>query len=294
MKKLTIIVGLLYTLSATAQNMDDVQINATQVAGNIYMLEGSGGNIGLSVGDDGNLMIDSQFGPLSEKIRKAIIEINDAPIKYLVNTHWHGDHVGGNENFANLGSVIIAHENVLERMSTTQLMRAFSREVPPAPEAARPAITFSDDLGIRFNGEHIMVIHVDDAHTDTDAFIYFPETDVLHMGDCYFQGRYPFIDLSSGGSIDGMIAAANTAIFLTGPDTKIIPGHGPLSNKEELIEYRNVMQSIRDKVKAAIKAGKSLDEIKAMKPGKETDEEWGSGFINADTFLDIVYTSLTM
>jgi len=294
MKKLTIIVGLLYTLSATAQNMDDVQINATQVAGNIYMLEGSGGNIGLSVGDDGNLMIDSQFGPLSEKIRKAIIEIKDAPIKYLVNTHWHGDHVGGNENFANLGSVIIAHENVLERMSTTQLMRAFSREVPPAPEAARPAITFSDDLGIRFNGEHIMVIHVDDAHTDTDAFIYFPETDVLHMGDCYFQGRYPFIDLSSGGSIDGMIAAANTAIFLTGPDTKIIPGHGPLSNKEELIEYRDVMQSIRDKVKAAIKAGKSLDEIKAMKPGKETDEEWGSGFINADTFLDIVYTSLTM
>lgn len=294
MKKLTILIGLLYTFSATAQNMDDVQINATQVAGNIYMLEGSGGNIGLSAGDDGNLMIDSQFGPLSEKIRNTIIQINDAPIKYLVNTHWHGDHVGGNENFANLGSVIIAHENVLERMSTTQLMRAFSREVPPAPEAARPAITFSDDLGIRFNGEHIMVIHVDDAHTDTDAFIYFPDTDVLHMGDCYFQGRYPFIDLSSGGSIDGMIAAANTAIFLTGPDTKVIPGHGPLSNKEELIEYRDVMQSIRDKVRAAIKAGKSLEEIKAMKPGKETDDEWGSGFINADTFLDIVYTSLTM
>jgi len=294
MKQLSLFICLTFFISVFGQNMDEVQITTTQVSENIYMLEGSGGNIGLSAGPDGNLMIDSQYGPLTDKIRSAITDINDATIKYLLNTHWHGDHVGGNENFAELGAVIIAHENVLKRMSTTQLMRAFSREIPPSPEVARPVITFSDDLGLRFNGEQVMVIHVDNAHTDTDAFIYFPESDVLHMGDTYFKGRYPFIDLSSGGSIDGMIAASNSAIFLTGPDTKIIPGHGSLSNKSELIEYRNVLQSIRDKVKSAIKAGKTLDEIKTMRPGKVTDAEWGAGFINADRFIEFIYNSLTM
>ena len=166
-------------------------------------------------------------------------------------------------------------------MSKKQLMRA------------RPVITFSDEMDIKINDEYLMMVHVDNAHTDGDALVYFPESNVLHMGDTYFQGRYPFIDLSSGGSVDGLLNAVNTALFITDADTKIITGHGALSNARELAEYRDVIQEIRDKVKRAIKDGKSLDTVKAMKPGAPYDEVWGSGFISPDRFVDIVYSSLS-
>jgi len=223
----------------------------------------------------------------------AIKAISGKDLKYLINTHWHGDHTGGNENFSNKGAVIVAHENVHKRMSTDQLMKAFSRTVKAAPEAARPVITFTKDLTMHLNGEKIFIFHVHNAHTDGDAMVYFTESNVLHMGDCYFAGRYPFIDLGSGGSIDGIIQAAEQAMMIVDDETKIIPGHGSLSNKEELTEYRDVLKTIRDRVKKAIDEGKTLEEIKAAKLSKEFDESWGGGFINADTLADFIYTDLT-
>lgn len=294
MKKLLLItMACLFAAGILAQNFDDVEIKATKVSDHIYMLEGSGGNIGVSIGNDGALMVDSQYGPLSEKIKKAIANLTDQPIKVLVNTHWHGDHVGGNENFGQMGAMIFAHENVKVRMSKSQLMRAFSREIPASPEIARPVVTFSENMGIKNNGEYLMLVHVDSAHTDGDALIYFPESDVLHMGDTYFNGRYPFIDLSSGGSIDGIIAAADKALFMIGSETKIIPGHGALSNRTELQQYRNVLSSIRNKVDELMKEGKTLEEIKALRPSSDTDDDYGAGFIGPDRFLEIVFNSLS-
>ena len=275
----------------SAQNFDDIQITTSKVSDHIYMLQGSGGNIAVSVGQDGALMVDSQYAPLSEKIRSAIQDLTDGEIKALMNTHWHGDHSGGNENFGKQGATIYAHDQVLVRMSKAQLMRAFSREIPPAPEAARPSITFSDQLTVHFNDEYVMMMHVDSAHTDGDALIYFPESDVMHLGDTYFRQRYPFIDLSSGGHIDGILAAAKQSLFIAGENTKIIPGHGDLSNRSELQQYHDVLQVIRNKVKSAIDQGKNLDAIKAMQPGSATDETWGASFISPERFVELVYGS---
>ncbi len=293
---LTLILGI--SLFVSTQNpmwaqQKEVEVKVEKVNGTVYMLTGKGGNIGVSVGDDGVFMIDGQYADMSTKILAAIKSITGQGLKYLINTHWHGDHVGGNENMSKEGAVVVAHENVRKRMSTEQLMKAFSKTVPAAPEAARPAITFTNDLTMYLNGETIHLMHVHNAHTDGDAFVYFTESNVLHMGDCYFNGRYPFIDLSSGGSIDGVIKAANQALFLIDDDTKIIPGHGSLSNKKELTAYRNVLMTIRDRVKAAIADGKTLDEIKAAKLSEEYDAEWGTGFINSDTLVDFIYTDLT-
>lgn len=274
------------------QNFDEVEIVIHEVTEHIYMLEGAGGNIAVCIGDDGVLIVDSQYGPLSEKIKSAIATLSDQQISILANTHHHGDHTGGNENFGNDGAQIVAHQNVKNRMSNVQ-KSAFRPEIPSAPLAARPVITFSDQMEIRFNDQDILMIHVDNAHTDGDAFVYFPEADVIHLGDTYFNHRYPYIDLSSGGSIDGMIEAANTALFIAGKNTKIIPGHGPLSNVEELKAYRDVLIHLRGEVAAAIKTGKTLEEIQALKPGAATDEGWGAAFISGDRIVKIIFDSLS-
>ena len=275
------------------QDFTKVEIKAEQVTDNIYMLTGSGGNIGVCIGEDGVLMIDDQYAPLSEKITAAIKKLSNKEITYLVNTHWHGDHAGGNENFANNGATIVAHKNVRKRLSTKQLMKAFSREVPAAPKAAWPVITFSEDMNFHFNGEDILIHHVHNAHTDGDAIIYFGNSNVMHLGDTFFKGRFPFIDLGSGGSIGGMIKAADTAIFLADENTKIIPGHGALATREDLMAYRNVLMTMRDRVKAAIVENKSLEEIQTAGLAKDYAEEWGSGFINPERFINFIYTDLT-
>ena len=271
------------------RDFSKVEISVEQVTENIYVLFGSGGNIGILAGDDGVIMIDDQYAPLSEKIQAAIQTISDHPVKYLLNTHWHGDHTGGNANFANKGATIIAHENVRGRLSTDQHMKAFNRTVEAAPKAAWPVLTFSDKMSLFANGEDIMAIHVHNAHTDGDALMYFPNSNVIHMGDTYFNGRFPFIDLGSGGSVDGIVNAVNKALFLIDDATKVIPGHGKLSNKKELTAYRDTIIKVSSKVKEAVAAGKTIEEIKAA---GFTDglEEWGSGFINSERFLDIIYT----
>ena len=273
------------------RDFSKVEIKSEKVSDNIYMLTGSGGNIGVVVGTKKVLMIDSQFAPLSDKISKAIADISDLPIEMLLNTHWHGDHTGGNKNFGDKVT-IVAHENVRERMSTEQV-RPFRKPTPPAPQQALPVITFKEDITLYVGDETVMAFHVHHAHTDGDAIIYFPKSNVMHMGDTYFKGRYPYIDLGSGGSVAGVLKAIDQAIFLADEDTKIIPGHGVLSNKKELMEYRGVITLIYDRVKKAIASDMTLEEIKTSNLSKEYDDEWGSGFINPEKFMDILYSDLT-
>ena len=234
------------------------------------MLIGAGGNIGISVGDDGVFVIDDQFAPLTSKINAAIKEISDKQIQFLVNTHHHGDHTGGNENFERLGATIIAHDNVHKRI----------KENTKRPKEALPVITFNDKLNIHINGEQVAVFHIDNAHTDGDALLYFTESNVLHTGDTYFKGRYPFIDLNSGGSVNGYIDAVKSGLMVTDDDTKIIPGHGSLSNKAEYQSFLKMLETIKSNVLAAIANGKTEDEVaKATSITKVYDDlDYGTGF----------------
>jgi len=291
MKYIVTIVGLiLISLTGMAQSrFDKVEIKATEVSENIFMLEGSGGNIAVIRGKDGVLMVDSQFAPLSDKIKNAIVKLSDSKIKYLLNTHWHGDHTGGNKNFGSEGTIIVAHNNVRQRMSTDQVN--VNRTTKAAPEAAWPVITFAEDMKIHFNNEDIALLHVHNAHTDGDAFVYFSNANVLHMGDTFFNGRFPYIDLGSGGTVQGLIDAITKASMIIDDETKIIPGHGSLAAKKDLHAYLEVIKDVFNGVKKAISEGKTLEEIKASEITKPY-EGWGSGFISDERFLDIIWTDL--
>lgn len=290
MKHLSIIIFLcLSVLSYSQRDFSKVEIKTTEIKPNLFMLEGSGGNIGVLTGEDGIIMIDDQFAPLSEKIKTAISELSDQPIKYLLNTHWHGDHTGGNANFGKEGAIIVAQNNVRERLSTEQTNKAFNRTTPPSPKEAWPQITFEEDMTIHLNGESVMLVHVHNAHTDGDAFVYFMDSNVLHMGDCFFNGRFPYIDLGSGGSIDGAITAVQTALMLSNHATVIIPGHGKLAHKADLLKYYTMLETMKERVLAAMDKGQSIDDMKAGNLG-EGFEGWGDGFISLDRFIDIIWT----
>ena len=279
-------------ISTSAQDrFAKVEIKTEKLTDNIYVLFGAGGNIGVLVGEDGVIMIDDQFAPLSEKISAAIAKVSNEPVKYLLNTHWHGDHSGGNENFAKKGATILAQQNVRKRMSEG-LTRSPERVTPPAPAIALPVITFSDEMTMHLNGEDILAIHVHNAHTDGDAQIFMPKSNVLHMGDTYFKGRWPFIDIQSGGSIDGYITALNHALFLVDDETQIIPGHGSMSNRAELMAYRDVLSTVRSRIKKALSKGETLKAIKAANYIKEW-ESYGGGFINNDVFVETLVKSLS-
>lgn len=258
------------------------------------MLEGRGGNIGLSVGEDGIFMIDDQFANITPKILEAIKTISDKPIRFLINTHWHGDHTGGNENINKEGAVIVAHENVRERMSTEQFNKDWNRTTPPSPKGALPTVTFSKDLTFHFNDERIFIFHVHEAHTDGDAMVYFTKSNVLHMGDTYFQGKYPFIDLNSGGSATGYIEAIEKAVLLINDDTKIIPGHRNVSSKSELSDYLKMLKKLKKRILAEIAHGKTEDEVtNNTSLTKEYDDlNYGDWFIDGKTIRKTFYRSL--
>ncbi len=272
-----------------AQQMQDVQVTATHVAANVYMLTGRGGNIGASVGDDGVFLVDDQYAPLTEKITAAVAGISDAPIRFIINTHWHEDHTGGNERMGEAGAIIVAHENVRERLNSEQFITFLERRYDPEPAAALPVITFTDAVTFHWNDDAIHLFHVARAHTDGDAVVHFREANVVHAGDVYWNGIYPFIDVSSGGTIDGMIEAADRLVELVDADTKIIPGHGPLSSVAELRTYREMLVTSRDRVAALVAEGKTRDEIVAARPMAEFDASWGQWFIQPEQWVSLVY-----
>ncbi len=275
------------------QDFSAVEIEAVQAADGVYMLVGAGGNIGLSVGDDGAFVIDDQFAPLSDKIMAAIAEITDADIEFLVNTHFHGDHTGGNEAFGAAGAFIIAHDNVRARMSTDQFREIFDQPIPASPAGALPVVTFSDEMTFHWNGDTIRAIHVAPAHTDGDTILHFQNANVIHMGDTFFNGVYPFIDVSSDGDIDGIIAAGYRALSLANEDTVIIPGHGPLSDAGGLAAWLDVLKVTRVSMQSLIDQGMSEDEALAARPTAEFDEQFGGGFMNPENYNRLLYQSLT-
>jgi glyoxylase-like metal-dependent hydrolase (beta-lactamase superfamily II) len=285
---------LLSVSSAFGQDYDKVQIKTIKTSGNVYMLMGSGGNIGVLAGDDGVFLVDDQFAPLTKKIKGAIGKISDKEIRFLINTHWHFDHVGGNENIGETGSVIIAHENVRKRMSTDQFIEFFQKKVPASPKVALPIITFTQDLMFHLNGDDIHVFHVNNAHTDGDSIVYFRNSNVIHTGDIYFAGIYPFIDTSSHGSVNGVIDAAQHILSIIDDNTKVIPGHGSLSNKAELSAYVDMLISLRAKITKQISDGKTLEEIQKTKPAQKFDEKWGHGMLTSDKFVQILHTDLSV
>jgi len=261
----------------------EVTIETTKLSDNVYMLVGQGGNIGVSVGDDGVFIIDDQFEQLTPKILEAIRTLSDKPLQFLVNTHYHGDHTGGNENMAKQGIKIIAHENVRKRLVDGE-----------KPKDALPIITFNDRVNVHMNGEDVNVHHVEHAHTDGDAMLFFTKSNVLHTGDTYFHKRYPYIDVKSGGSIDGYIKAVKKGLTLINDDTKIIPGHGPVSNKEEYQSFLTMLETLRKNVQAEIENGKTEDEVAANAAiTKEYDDlGYAWNFINSERIRRTIYQSL--
>ncbi len=288
------VVGLFtafFALTAGAQDFSKVEISTIKVTDGVYMLQGAGGNIGLSVGDDGAFIVDDQYAPLADKIRAAIGDITEHPVSFVINTHWHGDHSGGNEAFGEAGSVIVAHDNVHKRMSAEHVSTMFNRTIPASPAAALPRVTFTERVTLQMNGG-VHAIHAPNAHTDGDALIYFATANVLHMGDTFFNGMYPFIDLDSGGSIGGLIDAVNKGLMLANAQTRIIPGHGGLSTRDDLQAYRDMLVALRDRVAELKTSGKTLQEAIDAKPGAQWDASWGATFIKPAQIVTFIYNSL--
>ncbi len=274
-----------------AQNdFANVEIKPEQLAPGVAALFGAGGNIAVSYGEDGTVLIDDQFAPLTEKIQKSVAALGASPVKFLINTHWHFDHTGGNENLGKAGAVIMAHDNVRVRMASEQ--KRGDRTNPASPKVALPVVTYAEGVKLHLNGEEVRAIALAPAHTDGDSIIHWTKSNVIHMGDTYFNKvTLPFVDLSSGGNIRGIVAAADRALALANDQTKIIPGHGPIATKADLQAYRKMVSEVIGKVEAGIKAGKTLDQIKAAKPLDGYDINV-NGFIKPDGFIETVYKSL--
>lgn len=279
------------SINTPAQDFSKVEIKAQKVAGNIYMLEGAGGNIGVSVGPDGILIVDDQFAPLADKIKAALKTLGEGKLKFVLNTHWHGDHSGGNAAFSP-DAPVIAHDNVRKRMSTEQKSELWKRTTPASPKEALPVITFGHSLSVHFNGEEIKVIHFPKGHTDGDSVIFFPTSNVIHMGDDFFAGRFPFVDLESGGSVEGLTKNIGDILGKLPADVKIIPGHGPVSTLADLKSYHRMLVETTDIVRKKIAAGKTMEQIKTEGLAEEWTT-WGSGFIKTDLWLETIYRSLS-
>jgi cyclase len=267
-------------------------ITTTKLYDNVYALQGAGGNMALQTGKDGLVLIDSSFSTSVPKVKEAIAAISKDSPDALINTHWHYDHTDGNEGMHAAGFSIFAHQKTRERMATPQSIAFFHIEMPASPDAALPSITFTDSMQAWHNGDSLDLVHFDPAHTDTDIYIHFHKANVLHMGDTWFNGFYPFIDEATGGRIGGMIDAAQKGLSIADNQTKIIPGHGPLGNKADLQRCHDMLSAIRDKVAALKASGASEQEAIAKKPTADFDASWGKGMFNGDVFTGIVYRTV--
>lgn len=292
MRNLALALTLAAAPAAAQEDLAKVEIKSEALGGSVHMLTGSGGNIGVSEGADGVFVIDDQFAPLTDKILAAIAKISNQVVRFVINTHYHFDHTGGNENLGKRGAVIIAHDNARKRLTTEQFIAAFDKRMPPSPKGALPVITFAESVTFHFNGDTIEAFHVPNAHTDGDTIIRFRNANVIHMGDAFFNGFYPFIDTGAGGSVDGMIAAGERVVGLCDEKTRLIPGHGPGARREDLLAYLRMLRSARVLVERELKAGKTREATIAAQPLKELDAEWGDGFLTPAQFTGIVYDSL--
>ncbi len=271
---------------------DEVEIKAVPVADQIYMLVGQGGNIGLFVGEDGTFLIDDQFAPLTDKIFDAIKLVGGQHPKFLINTHYHKDHTGGNENLGKGGTLIVSHDNVRERLISGAYIGAFNMKLSPVSKTGLPVITFSKNIKFHLNGDTVIVKHVPHAHTDGDSVVYFQAANVIHAGDLFFNGFYPFIDVNHGGSLKGMIKGVDRVLKVADDQTKIISGHGPLGDKKQLQEYREMLAVAYERLNSLKAQGKTAQEAVAAKPLADLEATWGKGIFTGDRWIELIYSGV--
>lgn len=285
---------LLLTVSASAQNAPEVvPIVTARVTPNLAMLMGAGGNVAVLTGNDGTVIVDDQFAPQAPLILAAAKALHDAPVRFVINTHFHGDHSGGNDAMGAVGALIVAHDNARARLSTEQFSKLMNEKLPRRADIALPVVTFSRNATLHWNGETIRLEHVANAHTDGDAVVWFESANVAHCGDTFFNGFYPFVDVESGGSIDGMIAAADVVLARANDETRIIPGHGPLATKADLANYRAMLVTLRERVAAAIAEGKTMEAFIETNPLADLEAQWGDGFLKSSDVASLVWMDLS-
>jgi cyclase len=278
---------LLYSHLVIAQ--EDIKIESIKITDQIYMLTGKGGNIGLLIGKDGTFLIDDQFAPLSEKIMAAIKSVGGNSPKFLINTHYHGDHTGGNENFGKAGTLIFSHDNVRDRLLNGSFIPEFNMKRDGVDQVGLPVVTFSKDISFHLNGDTVRAIHIPHSHTDGDSIVHFISANVIHAGDVIFNGFYPFIDVNHGGSIKGMIAGVKKILILSDENTKIIPGHGHLTNTEELDDYLHMLETAYERLRKLKAEGKTAQEAIETKPLADLEEEWGDGIFTGEKWIEIIF-----
>ena len=283
--------GLLLLAAATAASAQDfakIEFRSTRLTDTLHLLQGAGGNILVSAGDDAVFLIDDDYAPMTAKLKEAIGRITRKPVNFVLNTHYHFDHVGGNEALAREGVLVVAHDNARKRMSSEQFIALFQAKIPPSPRGALPVVTFGGDISFHINGETIHAFHAPAAHTDGDTIVHLRGSDLIHLGDIFFNGSYPFIDASSGGTADGVLAAMDRVLALATDKTRIVPGHGPLASKADLQRHRDMIATVTARIKELRKAGRSDAQIRDAKPAAEFDTDYGRGFIRGDRFIDMM------
>lgn len=284
--------GLLSMSGFAQAESDTVKITPIKLTDQIYMLTGKGGNIGLCIGEDGTFLIDDQFAPLTPKILAAIKSVGGEHPRFLINTHYHGDHTGGNENLGKEGTLIFSHNNVRERLNAGSFIQEFKKKRPGLTPEGLPVVTFSEDISFHLNNDTIQATHVPVAHTDGDSFIHFKKANVIHTGDIFFNGFYPFIDVQHDGSLKGMIEAVDEVLLLADDSTKIIPGHGPLADKAQLINYRKMLKTAFERLRKLKAEGKTAQEAAELDPLEDLDETWSDGLFETDRWIEIIYSGV--
>lgn len=292
MRPLLLMAIIIATISSATAQDKKVEFETFQLSDTVYMLKGRGGNLGVSTGEDGLFIIDDQVKPVTDQLLQAIRKISNQPIRFVINTHYHADHTGGNETIGDAGAVIISHDNIHKRMVTEQVSIFMKNTTPPYPKGALPVVTFNDRMSLHLNGEIATAYHVANGHTDGDSIIHFPGSNVIHMGDMFFNGLYPYVDLDAGGSLQGMVEAADLALSMADDLTRIIPGHGPLAMTEDLKNYRDFLIKASTNVQALIDKDMDLAQIIEAKPTEEWDETLGKTWITPPQFVTFIYNSL--
>jgi glyoxylase-like metal-dependent hydrolase (beta-lactamase superfamily II) len=280
------------TASGFSMDFPSVTVETHPLTDHVYSLLGSGANVTASVGPDGILLVDSEFAPMTPKLKESLAKLSPAPIKYLIDTHWHSDHSGGNAGFAKDGTVVVAQASVLTRLSSPQYLPFFAMKTEAQPPEAWPRITYESEMTLRFNGEDVRLFHLGPAHTDGDTIVYFPQSNVLCMGDIYINGLYPIIDLGSAGTIDGYFPMIDKALAMIDDKTRVVPGHGPVGDKKSLTFYRDMLLTLRDRIAKLRQEGKSLAEIEKANPSKEFDAGWASDRVGPDNVTKMIYESM--